>query len=152
MFKPSTSVPKFGEIRLGCAPQDHALLGTHKYVGIHPYLVVSNDVYNKFSGQCDVIPFTTKRFASASPTHVDYPAGSIRGLTRDSTLVVEARDTLLNSQLGEPIARFSDENWQRAKKAFLTQNPFLPAGSSRNPAQHRLHSFSLHFLSTYVIL
>ena len=56
MFKPSTSVPKFGEIRLGCAPQDHALLGTHKYVGIHPYLVVSNDVYNKFSGQCDVIP------------------------------------------------------------------------------------------------
>lgn len=125
MFKPSTSVPKFGEIRLGCTPQDHALLGTHKYVGIHPYLVVSNDIYNKFSGQCDVIPFTTKRFASASPTHVDYPAGSIRGLTRDSTLVVEARDTLLNSQLGEPIARFSDKNWQQAKKAFLTQNPFL---------------------------
>ena len=26
MFKPSTSVPKFGEIRLGCTPQDHALL------------------------------------------------------------------------------------------------------------------------------
>ena len=39
--------------------------------------------------------------------------------------MVEARDTLLNSQLGEPIARFSDENWQQAKKAFLTQNPFL---------------------------
>lgn len=125
MFKPSTSVPKFGEIRLGCAPQDHALLGTHKYVGIHPYLVVSNDVYNRFSGQCDVIPFTTKRFNRACPTHVNYPAGSIHGLTRDSTLVVEARDTLLNTQLGEPIARFSDENWQLAKKAFLTQNPFL---------------------------
>lgn len=124
MFTPSTTVPKFGEIRMGCVENDHALLGTHKYVGIRPYLIVSNDTYNKYSGQCDVIPFTTRRYNKRSPAHVNYKVGTVQGLSRNSTLVVEARDTLRNTQLGEPLGQFSPANWQQARSAILAQNPF----------------------------
>ncbi len=124
MFTPSTSVPRFGEIRLGYV-KEGVPSPTHKYVGIHPYLVISNNTYNRTSGQCEVIPFTTKRFGKKNPVHVDFNAGEVKGLDKDSTLVVESRDTLLNSQMGDPIGYFTYENWTRVIPAIVTQNPFL---------------------------
>lgn len=104
----------------------------HKYYGVHPYLIVSNNIYNKNSGQCEVIPFTTKRWNSRNPVHVDFGVGEVDGLPHESTLVIEGRDTLLNSQLSEPIGTFSDKNWQRAANAMVIQCPMLAAAFSTN--------------------
>lgn len=49
MFVAGKSIPKIGEIRFGYASDDESRLSTHKYVGVHPYLVVSNNTYNKTS-------------------------------------------------------------------------------------------------------
>ena len=126
MFKAGDSVPKIGEIRFGYV-EENRFDGesVHKYCGIHPYLVVSNNMYNKNSGQCEVIPFTTKRWMRHNPVHVDYIVGEVEGLSQDSTLVVEARDTLRNSQLSDPIGTFTDENWARAANAMVIQCPML---------------------------
>ena len=124
MFTPGTSIPKLGEIRLGYVEQGTPS-PTHKYVGLHPYLVISNNRYNRFSGQCEVIPFTTKRFGRRNPAHVDFTAAEVDGLVYDSTLVVESRDVLLHSQLSEPVGYFTNENWQRVIPAILAQKPFM---------------------------
>lgn len=53
MFKAGSSVPKIGEIRLGyVADVKQEGKTVHKYYGVHPYLIVSNNIYNKNSGQC----------------------------------------------------------------------------------------------------
>jgi mRNA-degrading endonuclease toxin of MazEF toxin-antitoxin module len=124
MFKAGSTTPKIGEIRLGYVDES-VYSEVHKYKGIHPYLVVSNNVYNKASGQCEVIPFTTKRRESRNPVHVDYSTSEVIGLSRDSTLVIEGRDTLLNTQLSDPIGVFTDDNWQKAARAMVIQCPML---------------------------
>lgn len=125
MFVAGKSVPKIGEIRFGYVPNDESRSTVHKYVGVHPYLVVSNNVYNKTSGQCEVIPFTTKRSVSRNPVHVDFRAGEVAGLNRDSTLIIEGRDTISNCQLSDPIGEFSEDNWRRAANAMVIQCPFI---------------------------
>lgn len=125
MFVAGKSVPKIGEIRFGYVVANDDRAATHKYVGVHPYLVVSNNIYNKCAGQCEVIPFTTKRMGKHNPVHVDYKVGEVSGLVKDSTLVIEGRDTLLNSQLSEPIGEFTENNWNRAVEAMMVQCPLL---------------------------
>lgn len=78
MFVAGKTTPKIGEIRLGYV---EAQGNTHKYTGVHPYLVVSNNVYNQKSGQTEVIPFTTKRMYSHNPVHVNFKVGEVNGLT-----------------------------------------------------------------------
>lgn len=134
MFKAGSSTPKIGEIRLGyVANTNQDEKAVHKYCGVHPYLVVSNNVYNKSSGQCEVIPFTTKRWNSHNPVHVKYSVGEVEGLAQESTLVIEGRDTLLNSQLSDPIGVFSDKNWKRAANAMIIQCPMLSAAFAVEP-------------------
>ena len=131
MFKAGSSVPKIGEIRLGLVEATASNgCGVHKYCGVHPYLVVSNNIYNKSSGQCEVIPFTTKRRTKFNPVHVNYDVGEVAGLEQASTLVIEGRDTLLNSQLSDPIGFFTDENWKRAADAMVVQCPMIRAAFS----------------------
>lgn len=122
MFVAGTTCPKIGEIRYGYVSGETK---THKYKGVRPYLVVSNNVYNEHSGQSEVIPFTTKRIGSNNPAHVDYKKGEVNGLQKDSTLIVEGRDTLRNDQLSDPVGYFSDENWVKAVKAMMEQCPVL---------------------------
>lgn len=122
MFTAGKTTPKIGEIRLGYVESSN---GTHKYTGVHPYLVVSNNIYNQTSGQTEVIPFTTKRMNSRNPVHVNYVVGEVNGLWEDSTLIVEGRDTLQNMQLSDPIGFFSDDNWRRAANAMVIQCPYL---------------------------
>lgn len=123
MFKAGSTVPQIGEIRLGYVNDVNN--NVHKYNGLHPYLIVSNNIYNKTSGQCEVIPFTTKRYESKNPVHVDYNVGEVAGLVRDSTLIIEGRDTLLNTQLSDPIGTFTDNNWEKAARAMVIQCPML---------------------------
>lgn len=130
MFKAGTTTPRIGEIRLGYVEGEN---NVHKYSGVHPYLVVSNNIYNKSAGQCEVIPFTTKRAGKRNPVHVDYIAGEVNGLFRDSTLVIEGRDTLLNTQLSDPIGEFTEENWKRAADAMVVQCPFLRVAFQGSP-------------------
>lgn len=128
MFEVGLTIPKIGEIRFGYVEEGSK---THRYVGVRPYLVVSNDKYNKHSGCCEVIPFTTKRNRhDYSPVHVKYKKGEVEGLTRTSTLIIEGRDTLLNSQLSDPVGVFTQENWSRAVKAMIIQCPFLNQSES----------------------
>lgn len=124
MFAAGSSVPKIGEIRYGYV-EKKSENSVHKYTGVHPYLVVSNNIYNKNAGQCEVIPFTTKRWSKFNPVHVNYDVGEVAGLMQNSTLVIEARDTLHNDQLSEPIGVFTDENWKRAANAMVVQCPML---------------------------
>lgn len=126
MFIAGKSAPKMGEVRLGRVMQDGPNRnGTHRYIGVRPYLVVSNDTYNKMSGQTEVIPFTTKRRNSHNPVHVDYNVGEVDGLTQDSTLIIEGRDVLPNDDLSEPLGLFNIGNWKKAAKAMVTQCPCL---------------------------
>lgn len=130
------SVPKPGEIRMGFVPSSDSNT-THKYTGLRPYLIISNEVYNKYSGQCEAIPFTTRKIRmhkKKSPSHVDYNVGEVKGLNQASTLVIEARDTLKNACFGEPIGYFSNLNWMKAKEAFYVQNPFLKEISNMTTA------------------
>ena len=129
MFMAGKSVPKIGEVRFGYVAESEAKTSVHKYVGIHPYLIISNNVYNKTSGQCEVIPFTTKRTNGHNPVHVDYKAGEVEGLKKDSTLVIEGRDTIRNLQLSEPIGIFTETNWAKAVNAMMIQCPFLNVGA-----------------------
>lgn len=126
-IKEGTSIPKPGEIRMGKVPASESN-PTHKYTGFRPYLIISNETYNKYSGQCEAIPFTTQKIKmhkKKSPSHVDYSIEEVRGLERASTLIIEARDTLRNIWVGEPIGCFTSENWMKAREAFWAQNPFL---------------------------
>lgn len=126
MFTPSTTPPKFGEIRWGYFSADNVFpRDVHKYVGLHPYLIISNDKYNQVSGQCEAIAFTTKRFERYNPAHVDFKAGEVEGLYEPSTLAVESRITARNVHFSDPIGTFSTENWQKAVPAILRQNPIL---------------------------
>ena len=129
MFMAGKSVPKIGEVRFGYVAESEAKPSVQKYVGIHPYLIISNNVYNKTAGQCEVIPFTTKRTNSHNPVHVDYKAGEVEGLKKDSTLVIEGRDTIRNLQLSEPIGIFTETNWAKAVNAMMIQCPLLNVGA-----------------------
>lgn len=126
MFKKSTSAPRSGEIRLGYVSKETSG-NTHKYVGVHPYLIVSNDTYNKYSGQSECIPFTTKRKRSNSPAHVDFVSGEVSGIYKDSTLIIESRDTIRNEFLSDPIGYFTSENWDKVVPAMMIQNPCIQA-------------------------
>lgn len=119
-FKSTQSIPKSGEVRLGYVSDEN---NNHKYTGIRPYLVVSNNVYNNTSGFAEVIPFTTKRFNSKNPVHIQYEQGEVKGLKEKSTLVIEARTTLPHAQLSEPIGYFNTDNWNKAAAGLLYQTP-----------------------------
>lgn len=119
-FKATQSIPKSGEIRLGLV---ETASGKHKYTGLRPYLVVSNNVFNNTSGHAEVIPFTTKRHKSKNPVHVHYRADEVVGLTRNSTLIIEGRTTLAHSDLSEPVGYFTQENWEKAAVAMVLQTP-----------------------------
>jgi mRNA-degrading endonuclease toxin of MazEF toxin-antitoxin module len=126
MFTPSKTTPKFGEIRWGYFTTDTVFPSdVHKYVGVHPYLIISNDRYNQVSGQCEAIAFTTKRFEKHNPVHVDFQIGEVEGLDMPSTLAVESRITARNIHFSDPIGTFTTENWQKAVPAILRQNPIL---------------------------
>lgn len=118
-FATTQSIPKSGEIRLGYVEATDS----HKYTGIRPYLVVSNNVFNNTSGLAEVIPFTTRRQHSKNPVHVQYKVGEVSGLHKNSTLVVEGRVTLPHCQLSEPIGQFTDENWAKAAVGMALQTP-----------------------------
>ena len=75
MFKAGTTTPKLGEIRYGLVEGSN---NTHRYVGIRPYLIVSNDKYNEFSGQAEVIPFTTKTNGEPQPSSYRLQGGRSR--------------------------------------------------------------------------
>lgn len=126
MFAPSKTPPKFGEIRWGYFAADNVFpRDVHKYVGVHPYLIISNDRYNMVSGQCEAIAFTTKRFDKYNPAHVNFEPGEVEGLEQASTLAVESRITARNTCFSDPIGQFSSENWTKTVPAIMRQNPIL---------------------------
>lgn len=135
MKRTCRTIPRPGEIRIGTVTNPAT---AHRYTGKRPYLVVSNVKYNTSSGQCEVIPFTTKRFGDSNPVHVHFEAGEVRGLRENSTLVVESRDILSNSQMSEPIGFLSQQNWVRVSRAMIFQNPHILAalwGKEQNKQQ-----------------
>lgn len=119
IIKNRNSIPKMGEIRYGYNENPE----NHKYGGIRPYLIVSNNVYNKTSGLVEAIPFTTKRLNSENPVHIQYKAEEVQGLTKDSTLMIESRVTLSCQRFTEPIGHFTQENWTKAAVGMAYQNP-----------------------------
>ena len=115
------TTPKDGEVRWGSVEDASG----HSYRGFRPYLVVSNETFNLTSGNSLCLPFTTKRYEKYSPVHVNFAAGSINGLYKNSTLMVENPIVIPNENLGNPVHLMSQEDMDRVARALSIQIPCL---------------------------
>lgn len=131
MSNPASTYPKYGEIRIANVKSP---VSPHRYIGTRPYLIISNNKYNRYSGLCEAVPFTTKRLNKSArfPTHVDFKAGEVQGINKNCTMIVEGVDTIQNDSFDEPIGIFSPQNWSKALPAFFAFNPcFVPANTEQ---------------------
>lgn len=100
-------------------------------------------MYNKTSGQVEAIPFTTKRFYSNNPVHIQYAHGEVNGLVKDSTLIIEGRTTLQHEQLTDPIGNFSEDNWVKAAAGMVYQSPFVSYAFDNGITEDSTYKFLL---------
>lgn len=117
----ANGVPRPGEVRWGNAKDAYG----HDYKGVRPYLVISNEKFNKYSGECEAIPFTKKRWHKHSPVHVNFATGEIDGLYYDSTLMVENKTKLKTVELGPAIDVLEFNQLKKVSQAMVIQNPIL---------------------------
>ena len=122
MKQMNNNFPKEGEIWMAYIPETR-MATEHSYVGYHPYLIVSNNKFNMYSGMVDAIPFTTKRWNSNSPVHVKYASGEIDGMDKDCTLVCEGRTAVDQTNLKFKVGQFSDKDWNKAAIGMALQTP-----------------------------
>ena len=78
-MSPPSSPPRRGEVYL----LDFAPATGHEMTGLHPCVVVQNDVGNQFSALSIVVAVTSNLRVAALPIGVLLPAGTA-GLNRDS--------------------------------------------------------------------
>lgn len=98
--------------------------------GQRPFLIVSNNIANKYSPTYSVIPFTSgKRYKMYQPTHCIYEAGE-GGLHVQSVLLGEQVTTISKDDVSTFVGHFNDEQMERAAEAIIFQMPFLTQGVS----------------------
>lgn len=90
-----------------------------------PVIIVSNNLFNKFSPTIQLVPITTQ-IKNSSPAHVTVGVDS--GLIRESTALVECIVTLDKTILKEKVGRCSEETMNKINRAIQIQtnmiNPF----------------------------
>lgn len=117
----NSPTPQWGEIRWGSVID---AVG-HTYRGYRPYLVISNNTFNGSSSDSLCIPFTASRWGRESPVHIDFEAGSISSLERNSTLMVENMVNVPNKNLDKIVHILDYESLIKVKSAISIQIPLL---------------------------
>lgn len=83
--------------------------------GCRPYLIISNDIGNKFSPTLLAIPLTSQLKNTNQPTHTVIKCDGTNGLASDSMLLAEQITTISKCKTRK-IGRISDRETQ--KKIF----------------------------------
>ena len=86
--------------------------------GVHPVLVVQNDVGNKYSPTVIAAAVTSKINKAKLPTHIELPCNSY-GLQKDSVILLEQIRTLDKRRLKERIGELNENTMTRVDKAIL---------------------------------
>lgn len=91
--------------------------------GTRYFLVVSNNIGNRYSNIVRVIAFTT-RYKKNLPTHVYYQAGE-GGLPKDSILLAECMWDINKFQIIKTVGRFDEVQMKRAANAIKVMMPLV---------------------------
>lgn len=104
------SVTKYSKYDLiyGKIPQNEESIQS----GCRPYLVISNNIGNKFSPTLLVIPLTSQLKNTNQPTHTIIKCDADNGLTSDSMLLAEQITTISKSK-SRKIGRVTDRETQK---------------------------------------
>lgn len=95
----------------------------HQQGGARYFLVVSNNMGNRYSGMVRGIAFTT-RPKKPLPTHVPYQAGE-GGLPKDSILLSECIWDINKEQIIKVVGSFDESQMQRAAEGTVVMIPFV---------------------------
>lgn len=95
----------------------------HQQGGRRYFLIVSNNIGNKYSGMVRGIPFTSQN-KKPMPTHVYYTAGE-GGLPKDSILLSECIWDINKDQIIKVVGHFDKDQMIRAAKATVIMMPFV---------------------------
>ena len=80
--------------------------------GCRPFLVISNNIGNKFSPILLVIPLTSQLKNTNQPTHTVIKCDGTNGLTSDSMLLAE-QITTISKNKARKIGRITDRETQK---------------------------------------
>ena len=114
------TVPLCWEIWFADIPKrdDH----DHAQAGERPVLIASNNKGNKHSPQVSIFPFTSKLDKRKLPTHVIVHPDDGNGLSKTSTLMCEAPDSIPKRYLKNRMGRIDDPELQyRIKNSIMIQ-------------------------------
>jgi Growth inhibitor len=92
--------------------------------GIRPALIVSNNIYNRFSPTITAIPITS-RIYKKSPVHVELNVGEVIGLDKDSVIEVEKMRDVNKFQLIKKIGTITLDKEREVAEKFTIQFPML---------------------------
>jgi mRNA interferase MazF len=120
LTSPTTTQPKRGEIY----SVDFTTSTGHEMSGIHPCVIVQNDVGNKFSGLTIVVVVTSNLRVASLPIGVFVKAGS-GGLIRDSVINCGHIYTVDKNRLAKLIGQLSPNIMAEVDQA-LTRSLALP--------------------------
>jgi mRNA interferase MazF len=129
MSHPPAGYPQRGEIYW----LDFAPATGHEMTGMHPCLVVQNDVGNQHSSLTIVAAVTSNLRAASLPVCILMHAG-VAGLTRDSVVHCGHLYTIDKARLGNKLGRLSPDLIAAVDKALERPEekgtvPFLPGRS-----------------------
>ena len=91
--------------------------------GVHPVLVVQNDVGNKYSPTIIAAAVTSKIDKAKLPTHIELSAREY-GLSKDSVVLLEQIRTLDKTRLKERIGQVSADKMRKINEALLVSLGF----------------------------
>lgn len=114
-------IPRAGEIWLG---EIHNANG-NQYLKERPWIIISNDRNNLYSGMVNAIPLTTKRNGKHLPMHVPIRAGEVEGVYRDSVAAVESSMPIEKINFSKKIGAINEKIEYEICDCFAIQIPML---------------------------
>ena len=85
--------------------------------GVHPVLIVQNDVGNRFSPTVIAAAITSQKGKARLPTHIRVESAD-SGLARDSVVLLEQIRTLDKQRLKEHMGRLDEYSMNRIDQAL----------------------------------
>lgn len=97
----------------------------HQQGGIRPFLVLQNNIGNRFSPIIDGLTMTSSinKWNKNLPNHARYYAGEIEGLPKNTILQAECHWHLNKTQFIKKLGTMNEEQLIRASVAMAHQNP-----------------------------
>lgn len=85
--------------------------------GIHPVVILQNDVGNKYS-PTTMVAILTSKSKSSLPTHVLIHKDEVNGLGMDSTLELEQLRTIDKRRIKDLVGKLSVEDCEKVREAL----------------------------------